>query len=70
MMRCAVALATLILAGCSGGGGAEPPRSSPGTPAVRAPAAIAAEDWPEPVRYALDLRYDARRFALVGEETI
>ena len=70
MMRCAVALAALILAGCSGGGGAEPPRSSPGTPAVRAPVAIAAEHWPEPVRYALDLRYDAGRFALAGEETI
>jgi hypothetical protein len=69
MARRAVALTALALAGCSGGSGGEPPRSSPGTPAVRAPAATA-DRWPEPVRYALDLAYDADRFALAGEETI
>ena len=67
----ALPLVAVVLAGCSGGGGGggEPRADPPGTPAMRAPAA-AAEVWPQPLRYRLDLEYDATRFALAGEERI
>jgi hypothetical protein len=58
--RRAAVLLALVLAGCSGGGG------SAGTPAARG----AGEWWPQPLRYSLDLAYDAERFALAGDERI
>jgi aminopeptidase N len=67
MRRAALAAVTaLVLAGCRGGGDA-PPRDQ-GAPAARA--AAPAERWPQPLRYALELAYDARRFALTGSERI
>ena len=63
-MRRAAVLLALALAGCGGGG--EP---SPGTPAAGAPAG-SGDRWPQPLRYALDLSYDAERYALAGEERI
>ena len=53
----------LVAAGCGGGGGDGGARGAPTTRAV-------AEQWPQPLLYSLDLAYDARRFALAGEERI
>ena len=61
-MRRAAVLLALVLAGCGGGG-------PTGTPASRAEQEVA-ERWPQPLRYSLDLAYDAERFALAGEERI
>ena len=65
-------LALVLVAGC-GGGGADTPGDGDDTRAAPAPLAPPAETgdrWPQPVRYALDLAYDARRFALAGDEEI
>jgi hypothetical protein len=62
VMRRAAVLVALALAGC---GDAE----SAGTPASRGEQELA-ERWPQPLRYSLDLAYDAGRFALAGEERI
>lgn len=59
----ALPLLALVLAGCWGGGDSG---EQPGTPAARAPA----DRWPAPERYALDLAYDADRFALAGDQRI
>jgi hypothetical protein len=64
-VRRALALLVLALAGCGGGGDREPP----GAPATRQSREVA-ERWPQPLRYSLDLAYDAERFALAGEERI
>jgi hypothetical protein len=61
-MRFAAVLLGLVLAGCGGAGG------SPGTPATQE--LELAERWPQPLRYSLDLAYDADRFALAGDERI
>ena len=67
-MRRSLLLLALLLAGCPGGGGGGEPRRGAGAPARTAPSA--AELWPQPERYSLDLSYDARRFALSGSERI
>src|SRR5829696_7608920 len=59
----ALPLLALVLAGCWGVGDSG---EQPGTPAARAPA----DRWPAPERYALDLAYDADRFALAGDQRI
>jgi peptidase M1-like protein len=64
----AVVVLALALAGCPGGGGSDAARNAPAPPAARAGAA--AERWPQPERYSLDLAYDAGRFALTGDERI
>jgi len=73
MRRRPALLAAIALAGC--GGGHDPgPTATPGAPerspgAGAAPAG-AAERWPQPDRYSLDLSYDARRHAIAGRERI
>src|ERR687887_1736169 len=69
-MRPAVLL-TVALAGTAlGGCGAT--AAAPHAPAAAARQAtpLAAPRWPDQARYALDLAYDARRFAVAGTERI
>ena len=57
-------------AGC-GGGGSHPAGSGATPGATRAPTAFVPRPrWPDDARYALDLRYDARRYALAGRERV
>src|SRR4051812_5713926 len=59
------ALATIALGAC---GGALPPATQDVGEAHAAPPAAAR--WPDEARYALDVAYDPRRFALAGTERI
>jgi hypothetical protein len=58
--RSLLVVACALLAGC---GSAAPPRAAE-------PAAKPAERWPDDARYALDLRYDERAYAISGTERI
>ena len=58
--RSLMVVACALLAGC---GGASPPKAAE-------PAARPAERWPGGARYALDLRYDERAYAIGGTEKI
>ena len=71
-MRRLVLLAAIALAGCGGGGGEPRPAATPAATArpQEPGAGAAAERWPQPERYALDVTYDDRRFALRGSERI
>ncbi|HKH18370.1 MAG TPA: hypothetical protein VKA57_12665, partial [Solirubrobacteraceae bacterium] len=71
-MRRLVLLAAIALAGCGGGGGEPRPTATPAATArpQEPGAGAAAERWPQPERYALDVTYDDRRFALRGSERI
>jgi hypothetical protein len=60
--------ATATLGACGGETAARPVAAAVAGPAAQAPPA--ATRWPERARYALDLAYDRRRFALAGTERI
>jgi hypothetical protein len=64
--------ATAALGGCGGAGPARPVAAAAGAGAApaRAAQAPAAARWPDRARYALELAYDRRRFALAGTERI
>src|SRR5918912_620960 len=59
------ALATLALGACGG-----VPRPATQDAGEAHAATAAAARWPDPARYALDVAYDPRRFALAGTERI
>src|SRR3954465_8876536 len=59
------ALVTIALGACGGG----PHPAAHGARAARR-ATPAAARWPDEARYALDVAYDPRRFALAGTERI
>jgi hypothetical protein len=70
-----VLLAAIALAGCGGNGDEPRPAATPAgadPPAAESGAipAAAADRWPQPERYSLELAYDARRHALRGSERI
>ena len=65
-MRRAVVLLALLLSSCGGG---DPPHAVPGTPATGKPTG-ADDRWPQPLRYTLDIAYEADQFALAGGERI